>query len=90
MKYACVIAVTLRMKQAVHTYARIQSIWIEKAMVILSYTLLKCGFRKKAERKTRKKRSIWPRQIDRQREESGIYHTSVQEIALGDIESYFK
>ena len=40
MKYACVIAVTLRMKQAVHTYARIQSIWIEEAMVFLSYTLL--------------------------------------------------
>ena len=51
------------------------------------YTL---GFGKKAERKTRKKRSIWTRQIDRQREESGIYHTSVQEIPLGDIESYFK
>ena len=62
----------------------------EKAMIFLSYILLKRRFPRKAERKARKKRSLWVRQIYRQRKERGIYHTLVQEIALGGRESFFK
>ena len=62
----------------------------EEAMIFSSYILLKRRLCRKAERKARKKRSLWVRQIYRQREESGIYHTLVQEMALGDRESYFR
>ena len=62
----------------------------EEAIISLNYILLKCRFRRKAERKARKKRSLWVRQIYRKREESGIYHTLVQKMALGDRRSYFK
>ena len=62
----------------------------EEAIISLNYILLKCRFRRKAERKARKKRSLWVRQIYRQWEKSGIYYTLVQEIPLGDRESYFK
>ena len=51
---------------------------------------MKRRFRGKAERKAQKKRSLCMKQIYIQREESGIYHTLVQEMALGDRESYFK
>lgn len=62
----------------------------EEALIFLSYMLLKRRFRREAERKARKKRSLWVRPIYRQREECGIYHTLVQEMALGDREFYFK
>ena len=62
----------------------------EEAIISLNYILLKCRFRRKAERKARKKRSLWVRQIYRQWEKSSIYYTLVQEMALGDRKSYFK
>ena len=62
----------------------------EEAMIFLSYILLKRRFHRKAERKARKKRSLWVRQIYRQWEKSGIYYTLVQEMPLGDRETYFK
>ena len=62
----------------------------EEAMIFLSYILLKRRFHRKAERKAQKKRSLWVRQIYRQWEKSGIYYTLVQEMPLGDRETYFK
>lgn len=62
----------------------------EEVLIFLGYILLKRSFRRKAKRKARKKRSIWVRKIYKQREECGIYHTLVQEMTLGDRESYFK
>ncbi|XP_057294525.1 uncharacterized protein LOC130623036 [Hydractinia symbiolongicarpus] len=84
-----------RTTQAVHICARINKKDFNKMddedlLIYLGYILLKRSSRREAERKARKKRSIWVRQIYKQREECGIYHTLVQEMALGDRESYFK
>ena len=62
----------------------------EEAIIFLSYMLMKYRFHSKAESKAQKKISFWLRQIYRQREEKGIHHTLVQEMALADQESYFK
>jgi len=62
----------------------------DEAIIISTYILLKRRYRRKLERKARKKRSQWVRPIYQQREESGIYHTLVQEMALGEREFYFK
>ena len=63
----------------------------EDVLIFLGYLLLKRSSRRReAERKAYKKRSLWVRQIYKQREECGIYHTLVQEMVLGDRESYFK
>ena len=69
-----------------HTHARARKDSInmddEGVMIFLRYILLKRRFHKKAERKVRKKRSFWVTQIYRQMEESDIFHTLVQEMAL--------
>ena len=69
-----------------HTHARARKHSInmddEGVMIFLRYILLKRRFHKKAERKVRKKRSLWVTQIYRQMEESDIFHTLVQEMAL--------
>ena len=62
----------------------------EELLIYLGYILLKRSSRREAERKFRKKRSMWVRQIYKQREEHGLYHTLIQEMTLGDRESYFK
>ena len=62
----------------------------EEALLYLSYLTLKRKQRRKAERNARKKRSLWVRRIYKQREQCGVYHTLVQEMALGDREFYFK
>ena len=49
----------------------------EEAIIFLSCILMKRRFRRKAERKARKKRLLWVREIYRQRVESGTYHTLV-------------
>ena len=54
------------------------------------YLILKRRIRRKKERETRKRRKMWVREIYKQRNESGIYHNLVLELALGDSELYFK
>ncbi len=62
----------------------------EEALIFLSYLTLKRRKRREDEKKARKKRTQWVRQIYQQREQCGVYHTLVQEMALGDREFYFK
>ena len=57
---------------------------------LAAYILLKPSIRRKKDEKARKKRTIWVRQIYKQREKSGIFHNLVGEMALGDREFYFK
>ena len=38
----------------------------------------------------KKNRAMWVRDIYKQREEKGAYHTLVQELQLGDKEFHFK
>ena len=61
----------------------------EEAVIFSMFLLLKR--RNRLKKKTKKKnRSQWIRPIYQHREEKGIYHTLVQEMALGDREFYFK
>ena len=54
------------------------------------YLILKRRIRRRKEQKTRKRRKMWVREIYKERNESGIYHNLVLEMALGDSELYFK
>ena len=62
----------------------------EDVVYLAAYILLKRSIRRKNDEKDRKKRTIWLRQIYKQREKSGIFHNLVREMALGDQEFYFK
>ena len=62
----------------------------EDVVHLAASILLKRSIRRKKDEKARKKRTIWVRQIYKQREKSGIFHNLVREIALGDPEFYFK
>ena len=62
----------------------------EDLVYLAVYILLKRSIRRKKDEKARKKRTIWVRQIYKQREKSGIFHNLVREMALGDREFYFK
>ena len=57
----------------------------EELLIYLGYILLKRS-RREVERKFRKNRSMWVRQMYNQREE----HALIQEMTLDDQESYFK
>lgn len=61
----------------------------EEILLSLGFILLKRSQRRRKER-TEQNRKIWVREIFRQRENRGIFHTLVQEMALGDRELYFK
>ena len=62
----------------------------EHVVYLAANILLKQSIRRKKDQKDRKKRTIWVRQIYKQREKSGIFHNLVREMALGDREFYFK
>ena len=62
----------------------------EDVVYLAGYILLKWSIRRKKGEKARKTRTIWVRQIYKQREKSGIFHNLVREMALGDREFYFK
>ena len=62
----------------------------EEVVICLSFLLLKRRFRRKNQQKKKKKRSQWVRPIYQRREENGLFHTLVQEMALGDREFYLK
>ena len=64
----------------------------DEAVIFLSYILLKRSFRRKNKEKenAQKKRSTRVREIYRRRNDCGLYHTLVQEMALGDRKFYFK
>ena len=62
----------------------------EELLLSLGYILLKRSIRRRKERKARHARKMWVREIFKKRETAGIYHTLVQEMALGDRELYFK
>ena len=59
----------------------------EEILLALGFIFLK---RRQRKQKIRKMKKIWVREIFRQRENHGIYHNLVQEMALGDRELYFK
>ena len=62
----------------------------EDILYALGYILLKRSIRRRKEKETGKGRKMWVRQIFKQRENCGIYHTLVQEMSLDDREYYFK
>ena len=62
----------------------------EDILFATGYLILKRRIRRKKEREARKRRKIWVREIYKQRNESGIYHNLVLEIATGDRKLYFK
>ena len=62
----------------------------EELLLSLGYILLKRSIRKRKEREARHAKKMWVREIFKQRETAGIYHTLVQEMALGDRECCFK
>ena len=62
----------------------------EDMVYLAACILLKQSIPRKKDEKARKKRTIWVRQIYKQREKSGIFHNLVREMALGDREFYFK
>ena len=62
----------------------------EETLVALGFIILKRRERRKKEKEARKSRKMWVREIYKQRENLGIFHTLVQEMALGDREFYFK
>ena len=59
----------------------------EETLVALGFIILK---RRERRKKARKSRKMWVREIYKQRENLGIFHTLVQEMALGDRQFYFK
>ena len=62
----------------------------EDVVYLAAYILLKRSIRRKKDEKARKKRTIWVRQVYKQREKFGIFHNLVREMALGDREFCFK
>ena len=56
----------------------------------LGYLLLKCGIGRRKQLQAKSARKMWVRELFKHRERSGIFHTLVQEMALGYRESYFK
>ena len=62
----------------------------EDILFATDYLILKQRIQRKKEQETRKRRKMWVREISKQRNESGIYHSLVLEMALGDTELYFK
>ena len=62
----------------------------EDILFATGFLILKRRIRRKKEREARKRRKMWVREIYKQRNESGIYHNLVLEIALRDRELYFK
>ena len=62
----------------------------EDILFATGYLILKRWIRGKKEQEVRKRKKIWVREIYKQRNESGIYHNLVLEMALGDRELYFQ
>ena len=62
----------------------------EGILFATGYLILKRRIRRKKERDARNRGKIWVREIYKQRNESGICHNLVLEMALGDRELYFK
>ena len=58
----------------------------EGILFATGYLILKQRIRRKNEREARKRRKMWVREIYKQKNESGIYHNLVLEMALGDRE----
>ena len=62
----------------------------EEILFATGYLKLKRRIRKKKEREAWKRRKMWVWEIYKQRNEYGIHHNLVLEMALGDREIYFK
>ena len=62
----------------------------EGILFATGYLILKRRIQRKKERDARNRRKIWVREIYKKRNESGICHNLVLEMALGDRELYFK
>ena len=56
----------------------------EDILLTLGYLLLKRSIRRRKQQETKNVRKMWVRDIFKQRKNKGVYHTLVQEIALGD------
>ena len=61
----------------------------DKALMALGFLMIRKRRRQRNKQKV-KKRVMSVRDIYKQREEKGTYHTLVQELQLGGIEFYFK
>ena len=62
----------------------------DEALMTLGFLLIRKRRRQRNKQKVKKNRAMWVRDIFKQREEKGAYHTLVQELQLGDREFYFK
>ena len=62
----------------------------EELLLALGYLLLKRRIRRRKQLQAKNVRRMWVREIFKERERKGIFHTLVQEMALGDRESYFR
>ena len=62
----------------------------EEILLTLGYLLLKRSIHRRNQQQTKNVRKMWVREIFKQRENKGVYHTLVQEMALGDRGFYFK
>ena len=62
----------------------------EDILFATGYLILKRRIRRKKKQEARKRRKMGVREIYKQMNESGIYHSLVLEMALGDRELYFK
>ena len=62
----------------------------ERENLVAPYLLVIAVLWRRRERKARRKRRFWIRQIFKKREEFVAYHTLVQELRLGDREFYFR
>ena len=62
----------------------------DEALMILGFLLIRKRRRQRNKQKVKKNRAMRVLDVYKQREEKGTYHTLVQELQLGDKESYFK
>ena len=62
----------------------------EELLLALGYLVLKRRIRRAKQLRAKYVRKMWVKDIFKERERKGIFHTLVQEMTLGDRESYFR
>ena len=62
----------------------------DEALITLGFLLSRKRKRRNSQKKWRKIRVMWVRNISKQWEVKGVFHTLVQELQIGDREFYFK
>ena len=66
---------------------------MDEDFLLLNYFFIKTRRKRKAlqlQELKKRHRNVWVRDIFKQREQYGLFHTLVRELELGDREYYFK